>query len=77
MRRQMKIKATILLCGIGIVMAAGCNSNSGTVPPPDTSAASVQAQIDKVQARTDLDDQQKQSIVAMLKAHSTPAPHTP
>jgi hypothetical protein len=70
MRRQFTIFAKVGLSGIGLAMVFGCGAK--TLPPPPPGTASVDQQIQKVEARTDLSDDQKAHIVAMLK--STPAP---
>jgi len=54
------------------VITAGCNSGGSAPTSHDTSSMSIDDRIKAIQASS-LPEQQKQTAIAMLKAHSSPS----
>lgn len=66
--------AMVLISGLALSLGSGCGDKVQPTPTTAEASASVDQQVAKVQARTDINDATKANIIAMLKSHSTVPP---
>jgi len=76
MRLNVIPAAMVLLCSLGLALSSGC-SHDAAPPTAAEASASVDQQVAKVQARTDIDDATKANIIGMLKSHAAAPPPQP
>ena len=76
MRLNVIPAAMVLLCGLGLVLSSGC-SHDAAPPTAAEASTSVDQQVAKVQARSDIDDATKANIIAMLKSRGVAPPPQP